>query len=316
MKSIANQYRDLKEGKISQANFMRNIRMTFPQYVTNVTSFDDSIKILKNKGILVESMGPEEAMRATAEELAKQMGDYISAVAALEDEMGLSQAEAIAIASEIFPENDDEFNNMIKKGEEEESGKYTKFDDFEGGISESINKSVNINGKTEYGQFDEKANVNFNELVDGITIEHECHPEKSYDEIVKIVMKNLKKDSFYYTIYKLTGTPGNEMQTMDSSKPEDHQMKFYTEKNAVDKARGMKKVKVEKKKIKENKEETNPQPSSDKKDDKKVEKPKEFRPGVNLGASFEKFKKQLEEMVHEAINEYYDGRDNIDAENK
>ena len=33
MKSIANQYRDLKEGKMSQANFMRNLRMTMPQFV-------------------------------------------------------------------------------------------------------------------------------------------------------------------------------------------------------------------------------------------------------------------------------------------
>ena len=39
---------------MSQANFMRNIRMTMPQFVTNVTSFGDTVKILKNKGILNE----------------------------------------------------------------------------------------------------------------------------------------------------------------------------------------------------------------------------------------------------------------------
>ncbi len=48
MKSIANQYRDLKEGKMSQSNFMRNVRMMMPQYITNVTSFKDAVKILKN----------------------------------------------------------------------------------------------------------------------------------------------------------------------------------------------------------------------------------------------------------------------------
>jgi hypothetical protein len=56
MKSIQNQYNDLKEGKMSQANFMRNLRMTMPQYVTNITSFQDSVRILKNKGIITESM--------------------------------------------------------------------------------------------------------------------------------------------------------------------------------------------------------------------------------------------------------------------
>ena len=55
MKSIANQYRDLKEGKMSQSNFMRNLRMSMPQYITNVTSFNDAVKILKNKAILTEA---------------------------------------------------------------------------------------------------------------------------------------------------------------------------------------------------------------------------------------------------------------------
>jgi hypothetical protein len=60
MKSIKQQYIDLQEGNMSQANFMRNLRMTLPQYVTNVTSFNDSIKILKNKGILTEVINPSE----------------------------------------------------------------------------------------------------------------------------------------------------------------------------------------------------------------------------------------------------------------
>jgi hypothetical protein len=54
MKSIANQYKDLKEGRMSQANFMRNLRMSMPQYITNVTSFKDAVRILKNKSILTE----------------------------------------------------------------------------------------------------------------------------------------------------------------------------------------------------------------------------------------------------------------------
>ena len=60
MKSIANQYRDLKEGKMSQQNFMRNLRMTMPQFVTNVTSFGDAVKILKNKSIIVERSSRNE----------------------------------------------------------------------------------------------------------------------------------------------------------------------------------------------------------------------------------------------------------------
>lgn len=186
MKSIKQQYIDLQEGNMSQANFMRNLRMTLPQYVTNVTSFNDSVRILKNKGILTENYTPKElaigvevelehtkdtetaakiAMdhlrenpkyyselaasgiekpstmqkiknklksftdpgkdpfgvgydtmagvfegeekNSAAEELAIQMGDYDSAVVALQDEMGLSPREADAIASRIYSEDYD-----------------------------------------------------------------------------------------------------------------------------------------------------------------------------------------------------------------
>jgi hypothetical protein len=46
-----------------------------------------------------------------------------------------------------------------------------------------------------------------------------------------------------------------------------------------------------------------------------LEAPKaEFKPGVNVGSSFEKFKSKLAEMVRKAMSEMYDGRDNLDAE--
>jgi len=55
MKNIQKQFQDLLEGKMSKQNFMRNVRMEFPQYVSSVTSYDDSIKILKGKRILSEA---------------------------------------------------------------------------------------------------------------------------------------------------------------------------------------------------------------------------------------------------------------------
>lgn len=54
MKNISGQYQDLLEGKMTQAQFLRNARMMFPNYVTNHNSFQDSVKILKTKGMLVE----------------------------------------------------------------------------------------------------------------------------------------------------------------------------------------------------------------------------------------------------------------------
>jgi hypothetical protein len=48
---------------------MRNLRMTMPQYITNVTSFKDSIRILKNKGILAEAKTKLTADQANPSEL-------------------------------------------------------------------------------------------------------------------------------------------------------------------------------------------------------------------------------------------------------
>jgi hypothetical protein len=54
MKNISIQYQELQEGKMTKHQFLRNARMMFPSFVTNHNSFDDSVKILKTKGMLVE----------------------------------------------------------------------------------------------------------------------------------------------------------------------------------------------------------------------------------------------------------------------
>lgn len=56
MKNITKQYQELLEGKISRANFVRNVRMQFPDYISPVTSLDDAVKILKSKRIITEDI--------------------------------------------------------------------------------------------------------------------------------------------------------------------------------------------------------------------------------------------------------------------
>ena len=161
MKSIKNQYTDLQEGKMSQAQFMRNIRLTMPQYVTNVTSFGDTVKILRNKGIL-------------------------------------SEADI-------------------------------KYKD----------------GKDMYAQFNEIDNLNGQEYKTGIAVEHDCSPDKTEEEIIKIVVKNLKKNPYYYTDYKMSGVAGYEPEYIGgkSANADARHMKPVEKDNLVDKAMGMKPVK-------------------------------------------------------------------------
>ena len=211
MKSIANQYRDLKEGKMSQANFMRNLRMSMPQ-VTNVMSFGDAVKVLKNKGIITESFDITE----------KENDEYSIPEVAIEE-----------------PNEDAEFDAILKQLEDEMAGEIAVKSDVLDEPLEEINEAKQEKAKIQPDE-------NIQEVSTGIEMEHLYYPEESYETIRNMVKKNLKKNPNYYTNFKLTGIRDYEIQTMDSSKPEDHQMKFYTEKTAVDTARGMKKIKMPK----------------------------------------------------------------------
>ena len=143
MKSIKTQYIDLMEGRMSQHNFMRSLRMTLPQYITNVTSFKDSVKILKNKGILSEAMGGDPIEATLKSYLAKgnSYAEAIELTAAeqgMDEEVLMSQYPQDAVDTEGYEDDDedDEFIDMISRAEEEEAGKYTKNYDFPGGLGE------------------------------------------------------------------------------------------------------------------------------------------------------------------------------------
>lgn len=156
MKSIANQYKDLKEGRMSQANFMRNLRMSMPQYITNTTSFNDAIRILKNKAILTETYdgGPEDLAKMAQSSSELRSKPITKAIAQKAAENANSKEEAAALAvklakakgitdsehitqivdlaasmvNEVYAdegEDEDEIDAIIKQmeqGEEEEKG--------------------------------------------------------------------------------------------------------------------------------------------------------------------------------------------------
>ena len=54
--NVNTSYKALLEGRISKSEFLRQARQGLPQYITTVTSFDDAIKILRQKSILSEEL--------------------------------------------------------------------------------------------------------------------------------------------------------------------------------------------------------------------------------------------------------------------
>jgi hypothetical protein len=235
MKSIKQQYIDLQEGNMSQANFMRNLRMTLPQYVTNVTSFEDSVRILKNKGILTEA--------DTKEGLYNSYTDVVNAITkkysykVYHDEIeefmqDKASLEAIMAGKDpiVAYEEFYKIQRESLKEAKDEKGKWT-----------------NTDGKSMYDQFKEINNLNGQEVLIGIDYEMEKNEELTKQEAQKIVIKNLKKIPNYYTNQDLSGVEGFKPDYIGgkSANAEARQMQPLEKNlgNIVDKKMGMKPVK-------------------------------------------------------------------------
>jgi len=152
MKSIANQYRDLKEGRMSQANFMRNLRMMMPQHVTNVTSFNDAVRILKSKSILTEAaLGETNLLDELESEMenGKSYAEAISIVAAKhgmgEDALATKYPEE-AVGNKAYADNydyaDDEYPADYDTFSDYDDGEF-----WEGKVKESPKPKADIYGE-------------------------------------------------------------------------------------------------------------------------------------------------------------------------
>ena len=399
---------------MSQTNFMRNLRMTMPQYVTNVTSFNDAVKILKNKAILTEAALGENNLLDELESEMENGNSYAESIAKVaakynmnEDDLATKYPEE-AVGNKVYADNydepvddsdvdwtnedkdeDDEIEAMVKKMEAEKEGEeaiMSQFDPMEESLQEGKGKDLHPN------------QIHPQELRMGIKVELE-HTD-DLDKAKKIALDHLAENPFYYTALKLSGI---ESPSVFTAKPPVKKGKKKEAIQLVDLVNGMKKVKMpkaeEKKKLKEARYNIIGEPNaaavqamqfvdgnntlkalSDDIEIQQTSNPNEallryqywdalpaeaveklklqfnverdgdfdedtgeiifyrltpkklsksgFRPGVDLGASFEKFKSQLEEIVREtlaemqsddqeiddmamAMDEYFDGRDNL-----
>ena len=257
MKSIQNQYNDLKEGKMSQANFMRNLRMTMPQYVTNITSFKDSVRILKNKGLLHESYGgfdeeeivdemnmevkPEESNDAEFDAILKQ----------LEDEM----AGEIAVKSDVLDEPLEEVEGVTADAEVVEKAIDAKKIDpavvktaaekaMRGDSTELALLMVNAGNLRESKGKELHPNlIHPGELRMGIRVEME-HTD-DIETAKKIALDHIAENPYYYTALKLSGIE-NPTKPKEKAKKEVKSRKKKETVELIDKANQMQKVKMPK----------------------------------------------------------------------
>jgi hypothetical protein len=275
---------------MSQANFMRNLRMSMPQ-VTNTTSFDDAVKILKNKGIITESFditekeNDEYPTPPVASEEPNEDAEFDAILKQLEDEMGGDEA--------VKGQYDINESNVTKKQVLDTLERLFNENENRADIMGDVAKELNITkqelakiiglpnlypDKPTMNETKETTNPNSihpQEYTMGIRYELKCFK----GDVVKAeraVLKNLAKEPFYYTALKLSGKDiYKEAPSVKAEAPKKKSKKKEAE--LVDTINAMQKVKMPKadgkKKIKENLEEVNPKiPAVNTPDEKNIEK--------------------------------------------
>jgi hypothetical protein len=326
MKSIANQYRDLKEGKMTQQNFMRNLRMSMPQFVTNVTSFNDAVRILKNKSILTENtksenQPSEEELDAVIKKMEDEKAGEEAVKAQYDEELNeakkkeeknynIQQANPTELRLGIRTELEhgdmelDKAKEIAYKNIAKDPIYYTKLK-----LSGVEAHPKKVKGEKEVPTKKKKEAIQLVDLVNGMQKVKmpKADDKKKLKENVDEKMRfqdlpadpekyKIVKDSKGYII-KATNADGVEFQKGDTAKTydgEEIKIAKFEENQGKVKAiynKGMFFAGIDI-------------------DGLEAGKP-EFRPGVDMGGSFEKMKKSLEEIVRETISEYFDGRDNL-----
>ena len=54
MRTVTEKYRATKAGKLTEGEFVRQMRLAHPQHITQFNGYADTVQILKNKGLLFE----------------------------------------------------------------------------------------------------------------------------------------------------------------------------------------------------------------------------------------------------------------------
>jgi hypothetical protein len=311
---------------MTQQNFMRNLRMSMPQFVTNVTSFNDAVRILKNKSILTENtksenQPSEEELDAVIKKMEDEKAGEEAVKAQYDEELNeakkkeeknynIQQANPTELRLGIRTELEhgdmelDKAKEIAYKNIAKDPIYYTKLK-----LSGVEAHPKKVKGEKEVPTKKKKEAIQLVDLVNGMQKVKmpKADDKKKLKENVDEKMRfqdlpadpekyKIVRDSKNYII-KATNADGVEFQKGDTAKTYDGEeikiVKFEESQGKVKAIynKGMFFAGIDI-------------------DGLEAGKP-EFRPGVDMGGSFEKMKKSLEEIVRETISEYFDGRDNL-----
>jgi hypothetical protein len=167
MKTLNDQYQQIKKGKGHKGMFLTEAKRQFPNYVRTAASFHEAETILKQRGVINEG---------------------IVSLEPINNPFSTSKKESYEVAFEAF------LSEAKKKENEDEKVK---------AIEKKPSKKVKEDADKNFDNTDEKTpdNMIFDQIMMGYYAEMKDpkNSEKTMQELKDIVFKNLAKDSIHYT---------------------------------------------------------------------------------------------------------------------
>ena len=212
MKTLQEQYNLIKEGKGNKNHFFKSALHLFPDVITPVNTFEDTVRILKNRGIIAEGVGGvvtkgktpdwhaifKENINSLHEEKEPRKGDKV--------EVDGKKGTVIAAYSERganFEQYDVKLDDgKERKGLQAKDLKILKEAKEAKAIEKETTKDVTdmATRGCDYKDTKKYDNVFGQEFLKGFYTEmqDEKNKDKDVNELRAIVAKNLAKDLNYY----------------------------------------------------------------------------------------------------------------------
>ena len=184
MKTLEEQYNQIQNGEGRKDLFLKEAKSKYPNLISNVTSFNEAEKILKNKNVINENYVDLKPLnKITSDDLNPNKQSWENKFAEFLAEAGKKELNPIVNNEVEKKVNDKKGEEKIKAEEKETAKEVINTQDRNYDYSPKVD---NIN------------NVNAQEMMNGVYCEIKADPNLSLEEAQAKVIKNLAKDSLHY----------------------------------------------------------------------------------------------------------------------
>ena len=187
MKTLQEQYNLIQEGKGRKDLFLKEAKRTYPNLLSNLTSYKDATSILKSKSKINEDLGGIVTLKPLVQLTSEDFNPNKQAwESKYEDFVNEERAKSLK------PIIDKDIDEKINTEKEDEKVKAEV---------KKVSKGVENIDKRNYDyspKEDNINNVNAQEMMNGVYYEIKENPELSLEEAQEKVIKNLSKDQLHY----------------------------------------------------------------------------------------------------------------------